>query len=56
LAVLIYTFLLIATSVWVYTKEKDVRIALLTAPGIFLTHVWYGIRFIQGLFSKNLSR
>ena len=54
--VLIYIFLLSLTSVWVYSKEKNVRVSLLVIPGIFLTHIWYGIKFIQGFLSKELRR
>lgn len=52
----LYGFLLFTTSLWVYLKERNLKIALLVIPGIFLTHIWYGIKFIQGFFSKNLKR
>jgi hypothetical protein len=52
----LYASLLLLTSLWVYRQEKDIRVALLTIPGIFVTHIWYGLRFIQGFFSKGLKR
>ena len=52
----IYLLLLLATAVWVYKHERDWRIALLTIPAIIITHVWYGIKFIQGLLSDELAR
>jgi len=53
--VLMYVFLIILTSVWVYSKERNIVIALLVIPGIFLTHIWYGVRFIQGFFARKLN-
>jgi len=52
----IYFVLLLLTAVWVYAKERDWRVALLVIPGIFLTHIWYGLRFLQGFFSPRLTR
>lgn len=56
LVVFMYFLLLFSTSVWVYSKERNIKVALLVIPGIFLTHVWYGIRFIEGFFAKSLKR
>ena len=52
----IYFLLLVFTAVWVYSKERNLKVALLTIPGIFATHIWYGLRFIQGFFSRTLRR
>lgn len=52
----VYLILLLLTSIWVYRREKKISVALLTIPGIFTTHIWYGLRFIQGFFSKELKR
>jgi len=51
-----YLTLLLLTAAWVYRRERDWRVALLVVPGIFVTHVWYGLRFIQGFFSQGLKR
>ncbi len=51
-----YFLLLLSTAAWVYSKERNFKVALLTIPGIFATHICYGLRFIQGFFSKNLRR
>lgn len=51
-----YLLLLLLTAAWVYSKERDLKVALLVIPGIFLTHIWYGLRFIQGFFSRRLLR
>ncbi len=53
---LVYAFLLLLTAFWVYFKEKNWKIALLVIPGIFVTHIWYGIKFIQGLVVAELER
>lgn len=52
----LYIGFLLLTAFWVCAKERDWRVAALVIPGIFLTHVWYGLRFIQGFFSKGLKR
>ncbi|MCG2685970.1 hypothetical protein L6258_01200, partial [Candidatus Parcubacteria bacterium] len=52
----IYLILLLATAIWVYTKERHWKIALLVIPGIFLTHLWYGLQFLRGLLSSRLRR
>lgn len=53
--ILYFTFLLL-TSAWVYSKERNWRIAFLVIPGIFLTHIWYGVKFIQGFLAvKSLE-
>lgn len=51
----IYFLLLLLTAFRVYSKEPNLKVASLVIPGIFLTHIWYGIRFIQGFFSKELK-
>ena len=36
-------------------KEKDLAISLVSLPYIFLTHLWYGVHFLQGLlFIRDL--
>lgn len=52
----VYIILLILSAVQVYLKEQDLKISLLLMPGIFLTHIWYGLRFLQGFFLKELKR
>jgi len=51
-----YLLLLFLTAIWVHTKERHWKIALLVIPGIFLTHLWYGLQFIRGLLSSRLKR
>jgi len=49
LAALIFT-------VWdIYGRERNWRVALLTAPAIFVTHFVYGILFIKGFLSLDLK-
>ena len=37
-------------------KEKNAAISIMSMPYIFLTHIWYGIRFMQGfLLTRKLS-
>ncbi len=49
---LLYFFLLVIST----TNFKDIRVWLLAAAGVFLTHVGYGIGFVRGLLSKELIR
>ena len=53
--VLLYVLLLILSGFWVFSKERNLKVASLVIPGIFLTHIWYGLRFIQGFLSKELE-
>ncbi len=48
-----YSLLLLLTAFWVLFRTKSIKIALLTIPGIFLTHICYGLCFFKGLFTKK---
>jgi len=50
---LLYIALLLINSLWVFVRSKDILVSILTIPGVFLTHIWYGIQFIRGFFSKS---
>lgn len=53
----LYGFLHILNSVWVLQKSKKIYQALLSMPVIFITHLWYGARFLQGLlFTDKLKQ
>ncbi len=52
----LYVLLLIKEGIWVYSFEKNLHLSLLVMLGIFLTHLWYGLRFIQGFFTPKLTR
>lgn len=52
-SVLLVYFLLLAGSI---RHAENFRVWILALLGIFLTHVGYGIRFVQGLCSKELLR
>lgn len=53
---LLYLAGLIVDGMIIATRWRNPVIGLLAIPMIFLTHVWYGIRFIQGLIVKKLAR
>lgn len=56
-ALFLYCILLSLSALWVFSKSHDYLQAIISIPAIFLTHCWYGIRFMQGyLFTKKLSR
>lgn len=55
-AIFLYLLLLVKEGAGVYFKEKNARLALLVMVAIFLTHIWYGLRFIQGYFSRDLKQ
>jgi glycosyltransferase involved in cell wall biosynthesis len=63
----LYLFLLFLNSLWIYqyilrTSHQTPRTShllqpLLSIPIIFITHLWYGYRFLQGLlFTDKLTR
>ncbi|MCX6724575.1 MAG: glycosyltransferase [Candidatus Shapirobacteria bacterium] len=56
LSLIVYLFLLLATAAQVCLKEKNLKLALLVIPAIFITHIVYGVLFIKGFFSKKLER
>ena len=53
---ILYLFALIFALFDIYAKIKDAKISLVSIFYIFLTHIYYGFRFIQGfVFTKNLK-
>lgn len=53
----IYFIALILNSLWIYTKSKSILQAIISIPVIFITHLWYGVKFIQGyIFTVKLKR
>lgn len=55
--ILPYCLFLVANGFWVTRKSRSLFQGLLSMPVVFLTHLWYGVRFIQGfLFTKRLTR
>lgn len=56
-SLVIYATLLFLNALWVGIKSKNVIQLLLSAPITFITHFWYGLRFLQGfLFTKKLNQ
>ncbi len=52
----IYILSYIKTFLDIYKYEKNILIIFNTFYYIFLTHIWYGIRFLQGfIFTKELK-
>lgn len=53
----LYFFILFLNSLWILQKSQKLSQAALSIPVIFITHLWYGARFLQGfLFTTKLSR
>lgn len=51
-----YFLLVVLSTVWLFNKTKSFLISVATIPYLISFHIWYGIRFIQGLiFTKNLK-
>ena len=46
---LIYLIVLLLTGIWVVKESRSLRIGFLVMPAIFLTHLVYGVKFIEGL-------
>lgn len=51
-----YFFAILLTTLQVYLKEKDQRMAVMVGPAIFLTHFLYGIIFIVGFLAQELGQ
>lgn len=45
----LYFSLLFLNSIWILIYSKKITQALISIPVIFITHLWYGFRFLQGL-------
>ncbi len=52
----LYLVLILITAVQIYFKEKNIKLALLIIPSIFITHIVYGFLFIKGFLSSSLKR
>jgi len=52
---ILYIVLLIVNAGWVFSKCRNIQISLLTIPGVFLTHFWYGVQFLRGYFMRNME-
>lgn len=54
---LLYLLLLIGNSGWIFSKSRSFSQALVCVPAVFITHLWYGLKFLQGFFLiKKLKR
>lgn len=52
----VYFLALVFAFYQIFDKERDFSISLVSLFYIFFTHIWYGIRFLQGyLFTKDLK-
>lgn len=51
-----YLTVLLLTALQVFLKEKNLQLAFLLIPSIFLTHLVYGALFIKGLLAKKLEQ
>lgn len=52
-----YIALLLTNGIWITAKSRSLFQGLISLPVVFVTHFWYGIRFMQGfLFTKKLRR
>lgn len=56
LSISLYFLAILITTLQVYLKEKDKRMALMVGPAIFLTHFVYGIIFIVGFLAPHLGQ
>lgn len=53
---LVYVFGLTIDAVIISLRWRNPLVGLITIPMIFFTHIWYGIRFVQGLIVPRLKR
>lgn len=53
----VYLIGITVNSIWIYQRSKSIFQGTLAFFVVFLTHIWYGLRFLQGfLFTSRLSR
>lgn len=46
----LYLGALLANAFWITSNSKSLFQGLISVPAVFLTHFWYGLRFLQGFF------
>jgi len=46
----LYLVALLFNGFWIFRKSGKITQAVLSIPVVFLTHLWYGARFLQGFF------
>jgi glycosyltransferase involved in cell wall biosynthesis len=46
----IYGVLLILNGAWIAYRSKKIIQGLVSVPAVCITHLWYGVRFLQGFF------
>lgn len=57
IGLLAYALMLVLNSCWIAWRSQKIFQGLICLPAVFATHVWYGVRFIQGfLFTPRLIR
>ncbi len=47
---------LLIDAIIISLRWRNPLVGLITIPMIFLTHIWYGIRFVRGLIVRKLDR
>lgn len=50
LAIFPYIVLLLVNAVWVARKSGSLGQGIISVPAVTLTHLWYGVKFLQGFF------
>lgn len=50
----LYLALLLIDGVVISFRWKNVLVGLITMPMILFTHIWYGVKFVQGLLTRQL--
>jgi len=46
----LYILSLVVNSVWISKRSQSIFQGLVSIPAIFLTHSWYGLKFMEGFF------
>ncbi len=52
-----YLFAIAGNSYWIYSRSNSLFQGILSFPVVLITHIWYGLRFLQGFFlTRKLTR
>ena len=51
----IYFLGLLLTGLWVFKKSKNILVSILVIPTIFISHLFYGLMFFNGLTKKTIK-
>lgn len=51
-----YLLLLLINGLWIWKASGSLKVGIWSVPSVALTHFWYGLQFLRGIFSRKLLK